>query len=47
VCWEVFLHFAAGFGATAGAASGLPRLQNAVAAPVPDAAGDNLRESMS
>jgi hypothetical protein len=28
--------------ATAGAASGLPRLQNAVAAPVPDTVGDGL-----
>jgi hypothetical protein len=41
-CWEAMLHFAAGFGATAGAASGLPRLQNPVAALVA-AAGVSLK----
>jgi hypothetical protein len=41
-CWEAMLHFAAGFGSTARAASGLPRLQNPVAALVVDVAGDSL-----
>jgi hypothetical protein len=42
-CWAAVLHFAAGFGATAGAASGLPRLQNDFAAPVTETAGVGLR----
>jgi hypothetical protein len=39
------LHFAAGFGATAGAASGLLSLQNEVAAPFTNTARDSLTYS--
>jgi hypothetical protein len=42
-CWAAVLHFAAGFGATAGAASGPPCLQNDFAAPVTETAGVSLK----